>query len=294
MKEKNIVIFSLMCLVAILVLSWTTQTAAVNKTIAVVPVNARENNDTAKEKVINISHSKKTLDKINALSIEIEDLAEDEATTNAESEIPAKVAYLTFDDGPSENTVKILDILQEQNIKATFFVLGKTQQDEVYKRIVDEGHTIALHSNTHEYSDIYRTTDAFLEDIAILKQLILDITGYTPEILRFPGGSNNTVSHRYGGVDIMEEIITAVEESGYIYFDWNVDSLDASKGVQDKEIIVNAVLKQSSALDQAVILMHDSRYKTTTVEALPEIIDGLKNMGFAFDRLTSDTMIVQF
>ncbi len=205
-----------------------------------------------------------------------------------------KYAYLTFDDGPSANTVKILDFLKANNIKATFFVLGKNNQDEIYKRIVDEGHTLAIHSNTHEYNSIYQSVDSFMTDIADLSEKLEKITGVKPTIMRFPGGSNNTISNRYGGGNIMDKIIPAVTDAGLTYFDWNVDSSDASANKQDKNVIVNSVLNGSKGKDEAVILMHDAPAKTTTVDALPEIVEGLRKQGFSFRPITDDTAQVKF
>lgn len=205
-----------------------------------------------------------------------------------------KFAYLTFDDGPSENTVKILDFLKANNIKATFFVLGKSSDDELYKRIVNEGHTLAIHSNTHEYGDIYKSVDSFMSDITALSNKLEKITGVKPTIMRFPGGSNNTISHRYGGGNIMDEIIQKVNDSGLTYFDWNVDSMDASANKQDKDVIVQSVLAGSKGKDEAVILMHDAPAKTTTVEALPQIVEGLRKQGFSFRPITDDTEQVKF
>ena len=205
-----------------------------------------------------------------------------------------KVVYLTFDDGPSANTVKILDFLKANNIKATFFVLEKQGYDDLYKRIVDEGHAIAIHSSTHDYAEIYKNVDAFMADVKSLSDHIKDLTGVETKLLRFPGGSNNRVSHRYGGSDIMTKIIPTVEEAGYVYYDWNVDSQDAAKGLQDTQVIVDSVLSQAKHNNNAVILMHDAAAKTTTVEALPAIVEGLKEQGFVFDALTTESEPVKF
>lgn len=205
-----------------------------------------------------------------------------------------KYAYLTFDDGPSQNTIEILDFLKANRIKATFFVIGNEEMDHIYKRIVDEGHTIAIHSETHEYSQIYQNVDTFMEDINALSDRIEKVTGVRPKIMRFPGGSNNTVSHRYGGEDIMDKIITRVNEEGYKYFDWNVDSMDASATRQSKEVIVESVLKGASGKKSAIILMHDAPAKSTTVDALPEIVEGLRKQGFIFKAMTEETPLVQF
>lgn len=205
-----------------------------------------------------------------------------------------KYAYLTFDDGPSNNTIKILDFLKANKLRATFFVIWKDGADDIYKRIVDEGHTLAVHSDTHDYSSIYQTVDTFMNDINTLRDKLEKVTGVRPTIMRFPGGSNNTVSHRYGGNDIMDRIIPTVNNAGYVYFDWNVDSLDASKGLQDKNVIINSVLNGSEGKHEAVILMHDAAAKTTSAEALPSIVEGLRKKGFVFERITNETPVVQF
>lgn len=205
-----------------------------------------------------------------------------------------KYAYLTFDDGPSDNTIKILDFLKANNLQATFFVLGKQNQDEVYKRIVEEGHTLAVHTNTHDYSEIYKNVDSFMADMNTLSAQLEAITGVKPTISRFPGGSNNTISSRYGGKEIMSQIIPAVEAAGFTYFDWNVDSMDASKNKQDKDVIVSSVLNGAKNKKEAVILMHDAAPKATTVEALPEIVEGLRKQGFTFRAITDDTPQVKF
>ena len=205
-----------------------------------------------------------------------------------------KYAYLTFDDGPSANTIKILDFLKANHIKATFFVIGKENMDDIYKRIVDEGHTLAIHSNTHDYAQIYQNVDTFMDDINTLANRLEKITGVRPTIMRFPGGSNNTVSHRYGGNDVMDKVISAVNEAGYTYFDWNVDSLDAAKNKQEQSVIINSVLNGSQGKNEAIILMHDAAAKTTTMEALPQVVEGLRKQGFVFAKITDETPTVQF
>ncbi|MGL4362429.1 MAG: polysaccharide deacetylase family protein [Cellulosilyticaceae bacterium] len=233
---------------------------------------------------------------IEELTLEIDDLKNKgyELEALEEGYEDKKYAYLTFDDGPSQNTIKILDFLKVNNIQATFFVLGKTGYDDVYKRIVEEGHTLALHSDTHDYSSIYRTVDTFMGDIQSLSNQMKDLTGVESKVLRFPGGSNNTVSRKYGGANIMDNIINSVVEAGYAYFDWNVDSQDASKGVQEKQVIIDSVLNQSKYNPNPVILMHDAAAKTTTVEALPDIVEGLKAQGFVFRPLTTESEPVRF
>lgn len=232
---------------------------------------------------------------IEELRGEVKELEAQGITINLDEEIAnKKIAYLTFDDGPSKNTIKILDFLKANNIKATFFVLGNEAQGDIYRRIVNEGHTIAIHSNTHDYSQIYQNVDTFMSDVNALSSLIEKETGVKPDVLRFPGGSNNTVGKRYGGTDIMSRIIPEVEGAGYAYFDWNVDSMDAAKGLQDKQVIVDSVLNGAKYTNNAVILMHDAAPKTTTVDALPDIVEGLRNQGFVFDKLTTESEPVKF
>lgn len=254
---------------------------------------AKANLDT---KLVELETQKEQLAKqIEELKNEVEGLKKQGINIDLNAEIQnKKYAYLTFDDGPSNNTVQILDFLKANNIKATFFVLGKENQADIYRRIVDEGHTIAIHSNTHQYKDIYQNVEAFMADVKALSDLIEKETGVKPDVLRFPGGSNNTISHRYGGKDLMDQIIPTVEAEGYAYFDWNVDSMDAAKGLQDKQVIIDSVLNGAKYTDNAVILMHDAPPKTTTVDALPEIVEGLKEQGFIFEKLTTESEPVKF
>lgn len=205
-----------------------------------------------------------------------------------------KIAYLTFDDGPSDNTLKILDILKENNIKATFFVNGNPYRKEIYQRIINEGHIIGNHTYSHDYAMLYKTVDDFVKDKQKLDDFIYLISGVRPAILRFPGGSNNHVSYQYGGTNFMDLLTKYIKQCGIKYFDWNVDSTDAAVATQDKDKIISEVLKGSNNKKQVIILMHDSKPKTTTVLALPAIIKGLKEQGFKFSTLSPEVNAVQF
>lgn len=206
-----------------------------------------------------------------------------------------KIAYLTFDDGVSSNTLPILEVLKKYNVKATFFVNGHPESRNLYKQISDDGHTLANHTYSHDYNNIYASPDNFKKDVKKLDVFLTEITGKKPShILRYPGGSNNTVSHSYGGTEIMNSVIKKMNKDGYKYFDWNVDSSDASAFCQHKHKIIESVLTQSSRTKHPIILMHDLNPKTTTVEALPQIIEGLKNQGFIFDVLSENTYAPQF
>lgn len=181
-----------------------------------------------------------------------------------------KLVYLTFDDGPSEYTDEILDILSEYNVKATFFVLAKEGYDEQYKRIVEEGHTLALHSYTHQYSSIYASPEAFHKDVTDLSDYLFEITGYRCEFYRFPGGSSNTIIQ----FD-KNSLFQILEEEELVYFDWNVTSKDASSQRLSAATITNNVLSGVEQTNTSVVLMHDASDKYTTVQALPQILDSL-------------------
>ena len=193
--------------------------------------------------------------------------------------LPGAKAYLTFDDGPTENTPKILKILDEYNVKATFFVIYHSGQEKTYKSIVEKGHTLALHSYSHDYEKIYSSREAYFKDLDKLSAYLEKTTGQTPKLMRFPGGSSNTISRKYCK-GIMTDLTAEVTNRGYKYFDWNLDSGDASAYRVKKSKIVNNVMSQIGNGGSQVILMHDAAAKTTTVEALPEIIEALQSYGY--------------
>ncbi len=197
--------------------------------------------------------------------------------------------YLTFDDGPSSNiTPYILDILKEENIKATFFVLDHgTSLDYLIKRAYDEGHTIALHSATHDYSYIYSSMNNYFEDLNRISNKVKNIIGIESKIIRFPGGSSNTVSRNYC-YGIMSNLTAEVTNRGYHYFDWNIDSDDAGSAYS-KEAIYYNVVNNLSYNKTNVVLMHDSSNKQATLAALRDIIKFGKDNGYVFEAITMDT-----
>ncbi len=207
-----------------------------------------------------------------------------------------KFAYLTFDDGPSSNTEQILNILKEYDAKATFFVIGSETEysKHLYKRIIEEGHAIGLHSYSHVYSDIYKSEDAFMESMYQLRNLVEDTTGVRPDILRFPGGSNTTFTTRYGGAELASSLTNRIHREGMQYFDWNVCGQDATRPLVSTPVIVDAVLRGARGRNQAIVLLHDAPAKKTTVEALPAIIEGLKAQGYTFEVLKRDTQPAHF
>jgi peptidoglycan/xylan/chitin deacetylase (PgdA/CDA1 family) len=207
-----------------------------------------------------------------------------------------KIAYLTFDDGPSANTESILNILRRYGIHATFFVVGKgsLEGQRLYRLIVKEGHLLGNHTYSHNYASLYSSVHAFAQDTQRLSKLLERITGVKPTLLRYPGGSNNQICRHYGGAGIMTPIINEMKREGYVYTDWNVSSTDAASAVQPKNEIIDAVLNGSKNKSKAIILMHDVTAKITTIEALPEVIEGLIKQGFHFDVLGPDKFLFQF
>ena len=198
--------------------------------------------------------------------------------------------YLTFDDGPRMGTTNdILDILKEENVKATFFVTMRGP-DELIKREYDEGHTVALHSASHDYSYIYSSVDNYFNDLKTVHDRVLNITGYDSRIIRFPGGSSNTISRKYQN-GIMSYLTKEVLNRSYRYFDWNISSGDAGETTDSHEVVKNVTTRLSH--DKVnVILMHD--IKSYTRDALKEIIEYGKNNGYTFDKLDEhNEMITQ-
>jgi len=196
--------------------------------------------------------------------------------------------YLTFDDGSSYLTNQILDILNEENVKATFFVVHANQTT---KRAYDEGHAIALHSNTHNYGYIYSSVDNYFNDLDSISNNVYNITGFRSKIIRFPGGSSNFISRNYR-VGIMTQLTGEVLNRGYIYFDWNIDSNDAGSDIYNSENIYYNVVNNLSHGKTNVVLMHDSAGHDATVSALRNIIQFGKTYGYTFDIISENTPVV--
>ena len=203
-----------------------------------------------------------------------------------------KKIYFTFDDGPSIYTDRILDIFDSYGLKATFFVLAKDDETSLkaYKRIVDEGHTLALHSYSHRYNELYASLDSFKEDVSKLQEYLYDITGIWCRIYRFPGGSSNRVSKVP-----MSECIDYVNGAGITYFDWNISSEDAVAGrMLSVDTIVRNCTVSLDKYDECVILMHDSALRKSTVDALVPLIEYLNSRGDCeILPITEDTVPVQ-
>lgn len=194
-----------------------------------------------------------------------------------------KVCCLTFDDGPSANTDRVLEILDRYGVKATFFVVGSSStsaaSQERMKKIVAVGHTIGMHSWSHDYKKVYASVDAFLEEFNSLYQWIYQVTGVYPSVYRFPGGSLN-------GYDrgVYQEIIAEMTRRGFAYYDWNASAQDATVRPRPAWEIAADCLR-GVGRELVVVLCHDSAARSTTVDALPAVIQGYQNAGYTFSAL---------
>lgn len=257
-------------------------------------ISATDDMDPAPE----ITYDESTIDMTKAGDYEVTVIGTDRSGNQSEltqkvtveknPEYGKKVVFLTFDDGPSENTGKILDILKKNGAKATFFVTGNGQQDNKYiKEAYDQGNAIGLHTYSHDYSYVYSSVENYFKDLQQVSDMVKDITGEESKIIRFPGGSSNTVSANYTQ-GIMTQLVEKVHEQGYEYFDWNVSSGDAN----GNDLPVDTIIKGATACEEqyCTILFHDTMAKNTTVQALPEIIKYYKEQGYVFLPLTTDSV----
>lgn len=189
-----------------------------------------------------------------------------------------KIVYLTFDDGPSDRvTPKILDVLKENNVKATFFIVGKNAEKRKYlvKREIEEGHSVGVHSYSHVYSEIYASTESLLNDIDKCNRIIGEVAGKPSALYRFPGGS-------YG---LSASFIDAVTEHGMKYYDWNSSTRDAELFNATPDQLYKAAVTTQKDDSNIILLSHDTTNKTATVDALKLIIEHYKSLGYAFSAL---------
>ena len=202
--------------------------------------------------------------------------------------ISDKTIYLTFDDGPSYLTHEILDILKEENVPATFFVTSQQidKYQNIIKREYTENHTVAIHTATHNYSYIYSSEQNYFNDLNEIRNKVFNIIGEKPRIIRLPGGSSNTISKKYSP-GIMTRITEILTHNDFYYYDWNIDSMDASGCIDENQIYNNVITHLKSGTN--IILMHDSPTKMTTVGALRNIIKYGKEGGYTFAKITKKT-----
>ena len=225
-----------------------------------------------------------------AAAVDRSSFAVDPAKTdwNYDTEGGEKTVYLTFDDGPSYLTPAVLDVLDQYGVKATFFVTG--QNPEYYDYIGDafrRGHTIGLHTYSHEYEQVYASVEAYYQDLGRIGDIVEEQIGFVPCFIRFPGGASNTISAHYmqGIMSILSEDVVA---RGYQYWDWNNSVADGST-VTVEEVCANAVKVEPNTM---VLLMHDGNGKDTTWEALPGVIELLRDMGYTFKALDRNAPVV--
>ena len=194
-------------------------------------------------------------------------------------QVPLNTVYLTFDDGVLNNTSAVLDELKEQNVKATFFVVGShcEGKGDLLRRIVNEGHSLGIHSYSHDYNYIYSSVDAFLEDFNRCYQLIYDETGMAPDIFRFPGGSINAYNQ-----NIYQQLVAEMTRRGFTYYDWHYDTQAPNEG---DAAMVESILEKMEYFHGGILLFHDP---TISSSALGDSIEMLKNNGYTFEALNKD------
>lgn len=193
-----------------------------------------------------------------------------------------KTVYLTFDDGPSNNTITVLDALKAANAKATFFVIGSNiaGREDILKRIAAEGHTIGVHTYSHKYDEVYRSVDAFLEDFHKTYQAVYEATGVYPTVFRFPGGSINAYNR-----EIYQQIISEMLRRGFVYYDWNGSCGDADGSARTWSQMAEQVMQGVTNNAHPVILLHDGVDKAVTAAALPGILQRLAAGGYTCEGL---------
>lgn len=194
-----------------------------------------------------------------------------------------KIVYLTFDDAPGgDTTSKVLDILKNQNVPATFFVIGEQVkgQEDLILRMKNEGHSIGLHSFTHDRSKLYGCSADFINEMKQVQKALYDVTGENYYVLRFPFGCNNSTYR------LTKEMVDAIHSNGFKIYDWNQDTSDGANPNSSPTLILN---RSISTKDNVVILMHNSKVNKNTSEALTSIIKYYKSQGYTFDKITVDT-----
>ena len=213
----------------------------------------------------------------------------DSADNKAEEGDVHKV-YLTFDSTPCENTDKLLDALKQYGVKATFFVSGVNTDEakEVYKRIVDEGHTLGMHSYSNQYSTIYASIDDFEKDFEKISDYLKDVTGVESLYYRFPGGSSNQISNVN-----MAEFVHVLNDRNISYFDWNVSAGDTS-GDYTVDDIVDNVTEGIANYKTSIVLLHDGEDKATTVDAIGPLIEALQKMDAEILPIDEHTKVIQY
>lgn len=236
---------------------------------------------------------KKSLEKVDAEGPEYSKLYPDFHAPKeiAATDYKAHTVYLTFDDGPSANTLQLLDLLDQRKVKATFFVTSAGADDnakKIMKEIVARGHTIGMHTYSHNYKKIYSSVEEFLDDMNKIFELIKEATGVTPTVFRFAGGSINSYN-----TGLHNKMLAEMVRRGFTPHDWNLSGGDAEQNYTPEQLAEN-IIGNSEGVMRPVILLHDSADKTNTVAATDEIISYYKEGEYAFDKITAETKPVLF
>ena len=198
-------------------------------------------------------------------------------------EKPKKIVYLTFDDAPGGDvTRKTLDILKEENVPATFFIIGEQikGQEDIILRMKDEGHSLGLHSFTHERCKLYGSSSDFISEMKKVQQALYDVTGENYYILRFPFGCNNSTYR------LTTEMVNAVHSNNFKIYDWTQDTLDGANPTSSPDTILRRAI---STNDNVVVLMHNAHANKNTSQAIKGIIKYYKSQGYNFEKITVDT-----
>jgi peptidoglycan/xylan/chitin deacetylase (PgdA/CDA1 family) len=205
-----------------------------------------------------------------------------------EQKRPEKTVFLTFDDGPTQYTERILAVLDKYGVKATFFVVGKDTEEgrALLRKTVQAGHAVAIHTYSHVYTKIYASVDNYLDDFYKIYRLILDTTGTTPTVFRFPGGSINNYNRA-----VYQQIIAEMTRRGFTYYDWNVSASDTDSNSSPKKIEAN-IVGTFERFACPIVLMHDG-YEDT-YQALDNVIAGIRDKGYSFGVLTNEISPVVF
>lgn len=202
-----------------------------------------------------------------------------------------KVVYITFDDGPWEGTSQLLDLLDQYNVKATFFVTAQYLEEDklidALKEIHDRGHAIAVHTYSHDYDVIYSSVESYVKDFHKMDDIIFRATGERSSIFRLPGGSNAKYSS-----DIRTDLLTEMNYRGFVYYDWN--AYDGGCDNYSIDGMISKAVREASAHDKGILLMHDTKAQSFILQTLPDIISQLRSQGYRFDRLDASVKPYQF
>ena len=282
LKNRYILIGILAVIIVLLVIIMALIFKNTSKKNIVAEENTENNSNNEQEEAILVELDKKRQ----------EEEQREREKEKQEEENATGVIYLTFDDGPSSDiTPQILDILSKKNVKATFFVVHFSEKNaELVKREDAEGHTVALHGYTHTYSEVYQSADSCIENFRKIQDQVYETIGKRPNIIRFPGGSSNTISRKYCQ-GVMTQVTERALDEGFRYFDWNVDSDDAGHA-KTRDDIYNNVTSKIKAGRSNVVLMHDFSNNHKTLNALEDIIDFGTQNGYVFRKITDDTKMV--